>query len=152
MRHFSDRHDPRALRRCEDRIDGATAGVGRFAHPPVPAAGELAGPGIKANTTREAHHAMVETAKEYIHAGDILQVVPSQRFSAPFPLPSFALYRSLRRLNPSPFLFHLDFGAFQIVGSSPEILVRLRDGVGTLRPLAGTPRRCAAAKEERPLA
>ncbi|MCH7544264.1 MAG: chorismate-binding protein, partial [Proteobacteria bacterium] len=116
------------------------------------AAGEIAAPVIQSNTTREAYHAMVETAKEYIHAGDILQVVPSQRFSAPFPLPSFALYRSLRRLNPSPFLFHLDFGAFQIVGSSPEILVRLRDGVVTIRPIAGTRRRGVDAKEDRALA
>ena len=116
------------------------------------AAGEIAAPVIQSNTTREAYHAMVETAKEYIHAGDILQVVPSQRFSAPFPLPSFALYRSLRRLNPSPFLFHLDFGAFQVVGSSPEILVRLRDGIVTIRPIAGTRRRGADAKEDRALA
>ncbi len=114
--------------------------------------GEVAAPVIQSNTTREAYHAMVEAAKEYIHAGDILQVVPSQRFSAPFPLPSFALYRSLRRLNPSPFLFHLDFGAFQVVGSSPEILVRLRDGVVTIRPIAGTRRRGADAKEDRALA
>ena len=116
------------------------------------AAGEIAAPVTQSNTTREAYHAMVETAKEYILAGDILQVVPSQRFSAPFPLPSFALYRSLRRLNPSPFLFHLDFGAFQVVGSSPEILVRLRDGVVTIRPIAGTRRRGVDAKEDRALA
>ena len=65
-------------------------------------------------------------------------MVLSQRFSAPFALPSFSLYRALRRLNPSPFLFHLDFGGFPIVGSSPEILVRVRDGEVTIRPIAGT--------------
>ena len=77
-------------------------------------------------------------AKDYIAAGDIFQVVPSQRFRAPFELDPFALYRSLRRLNPSPFLFFLDFGQFQLAGSSPEILVRLRDGKITIRPIAGT--------------
>ena len=90
------------------------------------------------NMSADRFKDMVERAKEYIRAGDIFQVVPSQRFSFPFPLPPFALYRSLRRLNPSPFLFFLDFGAFTIVGSSPEILVRTRDGVVTIRPLAGT--------------
>ena len=67
---------------------------------------------------------MVEKAKEYIRAGDIFQVVPSQRFRRAFPLPPFALYRALRRLNPSPFLYFLNFPGFAIVGSSPEILVR----------------------------
>jgi len=80
----------------------------------------------------------VERAKDYIRAGDIFQVVPSQRFSLPFKLPPFSLYRALRRLNPSPFLFFLDLEGFTLVGSSPEILVRLRDGVVTVRPIAGT--------------
>jgi len=83
----------------------------------------------------------VETAKNYIRAGDVFQVVPSQRFEAPFTLPPFALYRSLRRVNPAPFLFYLDFVDFVAVGSSPEILVRMRDGVVTIRPLAGTRKR-----------
>ncbi len=82
--------------------------------------------------------AMVEKAKAHIRAGDVFQVVPAQRFTVPFPLPPFALYRALRRLNPSPFLFYLSFDDFAIVGSSPEILVRVQDGVMTLRPLAGT--------------
>ena len=82
--------------------------------------------------------AAVTRIQDYIAAGDAFQVVPSQRFSTAFPLPSLALYRSLRRINPAPFLFHLDFGAFSLVGSSPEILVRLRDGKMTVRPLAGT--------------
>jgi anthranilate synthase component 1 len=75
-------------------------------------------------------------------------VVPSQRFEAPFTLPPFALYRSLRRINPAPFLFYLDFGGFVAVGSSPEILVRLRDGVVTIRPLAGTRKRGADKAED----
>jgi len=106
------------------------------------------------NTSPDAYKAMVERVKAYCRAGDCFQVVPSQRFSAPFELPSFALYRALRRLNPSPFLFHLCFGDFAIVGSSPEILVRLRDDVVTVRPIAGTrprgktPAEDAALEEE----
>ena len=106
----------------------------------------------RANMTREAYHALVERAKEYIRAGDIYQVVPSQRFALPFKLPPFALYRALRRLNPSPFLFFLDFGGFAVVGSSPEILVRLRDGIVTIRPIAGTRPRGRDAAEDHALA
>jgi anthranilate synthase component 1 len=95
---------------------------------------------------------MVERAKEYILAGDIFQVVLSQRFQLPFTLPPFSLYRALRRLNPSPFLFFLDLADFAIVGSSPEILVRLRDEKVTIRPIAGTRRRGATPAEDRELA
>jgi len=102
--------------------------VGTFAEP-------------ESNMTREEFHAMVDKAKDYILAGDIFQVVLSQRFALPFDLPAFALYRSLRRLNPSPFLFYLNFGDFALVGSSPEILVRQRDGEVTIRPIAGTRKR-----------
>jgi anthranilate synthase component 1 len=94
---------------------------------------------------------MVARAKEYIAAGDIFQVVLSQRFSVPFGLPPLALYRALRRTNPSPFLFHLDFGGFALVGSSPEILVRVRGGEVTIRPLAGTRRRGATVEEDKAL-
>jgi anthranilate synthase component 1 len=104
------------------------------------------------NMSREGYHAMVERAKEYIRAGDIFQVVPSQRFRLPFSLPSFALYRSLRRTNPSPFLFHLNLDGFAIVGSSPEILVRLRDGIVTIRPIAGTRPRGKTKAEDDALA
>jgi len=100
------------------------------------------------NMEEEEFLAIVETAKNYIRAGDVFQVVPSQRFEAPFTLPPFALYRSLRRINPAPFLFYLDFGDFVAVGSSPEILVRLRDGVVTIRPLAGTRKRGADKAED----
>jgi anthranilate synthase component 1 len=106
----------------------------------------------RSNTTAANYKAMVAKAKDYIKAGDIFQVVLSQRFSTPFTLPSFALYRSLRRLNPSPFLFHLDFGTFQLVGSSPEILVRVRDGTVTIRPIAGTARRGVNDAEDKALA
>ena len=104
------------------------------------------------NMTREAFHAMVLKAKEYIFAGDIFQAVLSQRFSLPFRLPPLSLYRALRRVNPSPFLFHLDLDGFSIVGSSPEILVRLRDGKVTIRPIAGTRRRGATPEEDQSLA
>jgi anthranilate synthase component 1 len=101
--------------------------------------------------SREQYREIVERAKAYIRAGDIFQVVPSHRFRAPFARDPFALYRSLRRTNPSPFLFYLDFGDFQLVGSSPEILVRLRDGKITIRPLAGTRPRGATPEEDQAL-
>jgi len=104
------------------------------------------------NMTRETFHGMVKKAVEYIIAGDAFQIVPSQRFKLPFTLPAFSFYRSLRRLNPSPFLFFLNFGDFSVVGSSPEILVRVRDGKITLRPLAGTRKRGATPEEDKALA
>ncbi len=100
------------------------------------------------NMEKEEFLGVVETAKNYIRAGDAFQIVPSQRFEAKFSLPPFALYRSLRRINPAPFLFFLDFGAFAAVGSSPEILVRLRDDKVTIRPLAGTRKRGADTAED----
>jgi anthranilate synthase component I len=101
------------------------------------------------NTTPEEFEFMVAKAKEYIRAGDIFQVVLSQRFESAFPLPAFALYRSVRRVNPAPFLCYLDFEDFQIVCSSPEILVRVRDSKVTIRPIAGTRPRGATAAEDR---
>src|ERR1700749_476708 len=95
---------------------------------------------------------MGNKAKESILAADIFQVVPSQRLRVPFTLPSFALYRALRRLNPSPFLFHLNLEGFSIVGSSPEILVRLRAGKVTIRPIAGTRPRGKTKTEDEALA
>ncbi|MEZ5884295.1 MAG: anthranilate synthase component I [Paracoccaceae bacterium] len=103
------------------------------------------------NFSPEGYKAAVEKAKDYIRAGDIFQVVPAQRWTADFPLPPFALYRSLRRTNPSPFMFFLNFGGFQIVGASPEILVRLREGEVTVRPIAGTRPRGATPDEDRAL-
>lgn len=106
----------------------------------------------RSNTTPAEFEAMVARAKEYIGAGDVFQVVLSQRFEAPFPLPPFTLYRSLRRVNPAPFLCYLDFNAFQIVCSSPEILVRVRDHKVTIRPIAGTRPRGATPADDRRLA
>ena len=121
-------------------------------HSAAVASKKLAQPEPRSNTTAREYKTMVEKAKEYIRAGDIFQVVLSQRFSAPFALPPFALYRALRRTNPSPFLFHLDLGSFALVGSSPEILVRLRDGEVTIRPIAGTAPRGATEAEDKALA
>jgi anthranilate synthase component 1 len=104
------------------------------------------------NTTPEEYAGMIARAKDYIVAGDIFQVVLSQRFESNFSLPPFALYRSLRRVNPSPFLYYLDFDQFAIIGSSPEILVRVRDGKVTIRPIAGTRRRGETPAEDRALA
>jgi anthranilate synthase component 1 len=92
----------------------------------------------KSNTSPAEYKAMVVRAKDYISAGDIFQVVLSQRFSRPFAAAPFDLYRALRRSNPSPFMFYFNFDDFSVVGSSPEILVRVRDGEITIRPIAGT--------------
>jgi anthranilate synthase component 1 len=105
----------------------------------------------RSNFTHDGYKAAVEKAKEYIRAGDIFQVVPSQRWAMDFPLPPFALYRSLRRTNPSPFMFFFNFGGFQVVGASPEILVRLREGEVTVRPIAGTRKRGATPEEDKAL-
>lgn len=107
---------------------------------------------ISSNMQRSQFYDVVEKAKEYIRAGDIFQVVPSQRFSVPFDLPPIELYRSLRRLNPSPFLFLVNTPDFALVGSSPEILVRVREGEVTIRPIAGTRKRGKDAKEDQALA
>ncbi len=112
----------------------------------------LAAPAPSSNTPKPRFLEMVERAKEYIRAGDIFQVVLSQRFTAPFTLPAFALYRALRRVNPAPFLCFLDFIQFQIVCSSPEILVRVADGKVTIRPIAGTRWRSDIKAEDERLA
>ena len=136
---------------AQARLDEAGAALDRpLPHPAPPVAlPELPAPG--SNFTKDDYLAAVVKAKEYIAAGDAFQIVPSQRFSIPFVLPPFALYRALRRINPAPFLFFLDFGNFAVVGSSPEILVRLRDGIVTIRPLAGTRRRGTTYEEDQAL-
>jgi len=105
----------------------------------------------RSNTSPDEFKRMVLRAKEYIVAGDIFQVVLSQRFEVPFALPPFALYRALRRVNPSPYLFFLDFGGFAVAGSSPEILVKTGGGTVTIRPVAGTRRRGATPHEDKAL-
>lgn len=107
---------------------------------------------FKSNTTEGEYHKMVNKAKEYILAGDIFQVVPSQRFESDFSLSAFSLYRALRHINPSPFSFYMRMDDFALVGSSPEILVRLRDDVVTIRPIAGTRKRGVDKQEDSALA
>ena len=107
---------------------------------------------ITSNFTKDNYLKIIKKAKDYILAGDIFQVVPSQRFEMPFDLPPFNLYRSLRRLNPSPFLYYLNFNDFAVIGSSPEILVRVRDNKVTIRPIAGTRPRGKNIEEDNTLA
>lgn len=141
-----------AYRRAQERLADIVTDFGRSLPYRREAPADVAElPEPRSNMPVETFKAMVDRAKEYILAGDIFQVVLSQRFEVPFTLPPFALYRSLRRLNPSPFLFYLDFGDFSIVGSSPEILVRLRDGKVTIRPIAGTRPRGKDAAEDKAL-
>ncbi|MBL4789597.1 MAG: anthranilate synthase component I [Kordiimonadaceae bacterium] len=121
---------------------------------PIPLTTSIAAPSelnVQSNTDPALYREMVAKAQEYILAGDIFQVVLSQRFSVPFELPPFSLYRALRRTNPSPFMYHLAFEDFAIVGSSPEILVRLRDNEITIRPIAGTRKRGADPEEDKAL-
>jgi len=130
-----------------------TALEGPLPHTPAIAAPTHDAPTLSSgNTTSAEYVGMVRKAKDYIAAGDVFQVVLSQRFSQPFTLPSLSLYRALRRTNPSPFLFHLDFGGFALVGSSPEILVRVRDSEVTIRPIAGTRPRGKTPEEDKALA
>jgi anthranilate synthase component 1 len=120
------------LRSALMRLDTPLPHSARLDHSDVPQ------PEPVSNTSPEDYMAKVDRAKEYIGAGDIFQVVLSQRYSAPFTLPPFSLYRALRRVNPSPFLYYLNMDGFSVVGSSPEILVRARGGEVTVRPIAGT--------------
>ena len=107
--------------------------------PVLPPADQAAEPvELVSNTSKERYFEIVEACREYIKAGDIFQVVPSQRFSTPFSKKSISFYRALRRLNPSAFMFHMNLGDVRLVGSSPEILVRVRDGRVAIRPIAGT--------------
>jgi anthranilate synthase component 1 len=136
---------------AQGRLAEARAAMQRPLPHPAPPVSLPALPEPASNFSKAGFIAAVEQAKEHILAGDAFQIVPSQRFSVPFALPPFALYRALRRINPAPFLFFLDFGGFAVVGSSPEILVRLRDGIVTIRPLAGTRLRGATHAEDQRL-
>ncbi|MEW4447918.1 anthranilate synthase component I [Qipengyuania sp. JC766] len=122
---------------AHERIEEAERGLAA-APPSRTAAPDLPDPALAPQSDPQAYRDMVLRAKEYIAAGDVFQVVLAQRFTCDFTLPPFDLYRALRRINPSPFLYFLDLPDFAIVGSSPEILVRVREGEVTIRPIAGT--------------
>ncbi|WP_237245794.1 anthranilate synthase component I [Sphingopyxis witflariensis] len=140
----------RMIDAAQDRLEDIAARLSRVSAHAERATTEALPADITANpaTTPERFTEMVATAKEYIAAGDIFQVVLSQRFSTPFDLPPFDLYRALRRINPSPFLYFLDLPGFALIGSSPEILVRVRDGEITIRPIAGTRPRGKTSAED----
>ena len=128
-----------ALNRARDRLSVIVDALGKpLDQSATPHAASEIALAPTSNTTPGEFAAMVRRAKDYIAAGDIFQVVLSQRFEAPFRLPPFALYRALRRVNPAPFLYYLDYGDFAVAGSSPEILVRVRERRVTIRPIAGT--------------
>jgi anthranilate synthase component 1 len=105
----------------------------------------------QSNFTKSGYEAAVRRAKEYIAAGDIIQVVPSQRFSCPVSVDSFEIYRALRVVNPSPYMYYLKLDGFDIVGASPEMMVRVEDGIVQTVPIAGTRPRGATAEEDREL-
>jgi anthranilate synthase component 1 len=137
----------RAVEQALERIDAVSARLAApLPAPPAPA--DIADVAITATMDPSDYAAMVNRAKDYIVAGDIFQVVLAQRFTSPFSLPPLALYRALRRINPSPFLYYLDLPGFALIGSSPEILVRARDGEVTIRPIAGTRPRGKTAVED----
>ncbi|HVY50946.1 MAG TPA: anthranilate synthase component I [Devosia sp.] len=140
-----------AWERAHGKIDEAIARLSRTL-PYAPSLPDLEGIAVTSNTTKAEYAAMVESAKEYIRAGDIFQVVLSQRFEAKFDLPPTALYRALRRTNPSPYMYMLDFGDFAVAGSSPEILVKVEKGRVTIRPIAGTRKRGSTPTRDKELA
>jgi anthranilate synthase component 1 len=133
------------------KIDEAVARLSRtLPYAGVPA--DMDKVAVTSNTSVAQYDRMVQDAKEYIRAGDIFQVVLSQRFEADFALPPTALYRALRRTNPSPYMYLLDFGGFAVVGSSPEILVKVERGEVTIRPIAGTRKRGSTPTRDKELA
>jgi len=136
----ADPAQPQAYARACRRLDELAfrlrhSGSG---YPDVPDPKTLQETDFQSSFTRAGYEAVVEKAKAYIRAGDVFQVVPSQRLSVPFRARPVDVYRALRALNPSPYMYFLDLGATQIVGSSPEILVRLKQGRVVVRPIAGT--------------
>lgn len=141
-----------ALARAVDRLTAVVDALDRpLAKEPASADAAALQALPTSNTTTKEFRAMVARAKDYIAAGDVFQVVLAQRFEAPFGLAPFAFYRALRRVNPAPFLFYLDYEGFAVAGSSPEILVRTRDDTVTIRPIAGTKPRGPTPHEDKAL-
>ena len=138
-----------AYAQAAERVMDAVRDLDRAVPPDARDLGEAAEPGEPvSNFAPEAYLQAVEKAKDYIRAGDIFQVVPSQRWTQDFALPPFSLYRALRRTNPSPFMFYFNMDGFQIIGASPEILVRVFGSEVTIRPIAGTRKRGATPEED----
>jgi len=146
----ADPAQPQAYARALRRLDELSFRLRRAgnSYPDVLDPRALAETDFVSSFTRDEYEAMVERAKEYIRAGDIFQVVPSQRLSVPFRARPVDVYRALRALNPSPYMYFLDLGRNQIVGSSPEILVRLKQGKVIVRPIAGTRPRGATREQD----
>ncbi|MFT3897107.1 MAG: anthranilate synthase component I [Thermomonas sp.] len=149
----ADPREPQALARANRRLDAL---VHRLRHGGAPYPETLQPAAIdesdfRSSFTREQYHAVVRKAQDYIRAGDIFQVVPSQRLSVPFAARPVDVYRALRALNPSPYMYFLDTGETQVVGSSPEILARLQGGTVTVRPIAGTRPRGKTVEEDNAL-
>ncbi len=138
-----------SVERARERIEDCLARLAAARVPVAALDADVPEPKLNPNLAPGRYRDMVLKAKDYITAGDIFQVVLAQRFSTPFPLPPLSLYRALRRINPSPFLYFLDLPGFALIGSSPEILVRVRDGEVTIRPIAGTRPRGKDADEDR---
>ena len=146
----ADPAEPQAWARAQRRLDALThrlrhAGA---SYPDVLDPDLLDEGDFVSGFTREGFIAAIERSKEYIRAGDIFQVVLSQRLSVPFRARPVDVYRALRAMNPSPYMYFLDLGTTQVVGSSPEILVRLKDGEVTVRPIAGTRPRGATPEQD----
>ncbi|ASK95297.1 anthranilate synthase component I [Xanthomonas citri pv. fuscans CFBP 6996] len=136
----ADPRQPQAYVRANRRLDELAHRLrqGGAGYPQAQISDAIDEADFHSSFTREEYHAVVRKAQEYVRAGDIFQVVPSQRLRVPFRARPVDVYRALRALNPSPYMYFLDVGGTQVVGSSPEILARLRDGVVTVRPIAGT--------------
>jgi anthranilate synthase component 1 len=152
----ADASSPGALQQATERLDALEAKLAQPGPPMEPVS--LRPPDtrsvesqVKFSTTQDTFEGWVATIRDYIVQGDVMQVVPSQRMTVPFTQSPLTLYRALRNLNPSPYLYFVDLGDFQIVGSSPEILVRLEGGEVTVRPIAGTRKRGDSAEEDRAL-
>jgi anthranilate synthase component 1 len=158
--HVGEGAEPRsaydtACRRVDELVERLAAPVRDLALSDIDTdsdAGGKDGRAVRSNFSRAQYEAIVRHCQEYIKAGDIFQVVPSQRFELETRARPFDIYRVLRVVNPSPFLFYLPFREFALIGSSPEILVRVEDGTVTIRPLAGTRRRGRDEAEDEALA
>ena len=149
--HLRDGDDPsRAYDAAVERIDTLVA---RLREAAVPPAVRPAEPGpVRSNVTQEAYEGMVARAQEYIRAGDVIQVVLAQRFELPLATAPFNVYRCLRTVNPSPYMFFLELGDHTLAGASPEVMVRVEEGEVTVRPIAGTRPRGTTEVDDQALA